>query len=97
MGEQSERDTYRGYTIEIPWCLFINFFAYLYGMCALIFARATNWRASIASKTLTGVTQLKIGDMSLFIYVCGRTYVILYFDPRVFLCSLCVRPHPKLH
>ncbi len=26
------------------------------------------WRASEASKTLTGVTQLKIGDVCLFIY-----------------------------
>ncbi len=34
---------------------------------------------------------------SLFIYMFGRTYVILYFDPRVFLCSLSVRPRPKLH
>ncbi len=29
--------------------------------------------------------------------MCGRTYVILYFDPRVFLCSLRVCPRPKLH
>ncbi len=33
----------------------------------------------------------------LFIYIFGRTYVILYFDPHVFLCSLRVRPRPKLH
>ncbi len=33
----------------------------------------------------------------LFIYIFGRTYVILYFNPRVFLCSLRVRPRPKLH
>ncbi len=33
----------------------------------------------------------------LFISMYGRTYVILYFDPRVFLCSLRVRPRPKLH
>jgi len=33
-----------------------------------------------ASETLSGVTQLKIGDMCLF----RRTYVILYFDPLVF-------------
>ncbi len=37
------------------------------------------WRAS---ETLTGVTQLKIGDV--YLYTFGRTYVILYFDPRVF-------------
>ena len=29
--------------------------------------------------------------------MCGRTCVILYFDPHVFLCSLRVRPRPKLH
>ncbi len=34
---------------------------------------------------------------SLFIYMFGRTYVILYIDTRVFLCSLRVRPRPKLH
>ncbi len=28
-----------------------------------------NWRASVASETLTGVTQSKIGDVSLFIYL----------------------------
>ncbi len=40
---------------------------------------------NVASETLTGVTQLKIGDVCLFIY--GRTYdVILYFDLLVFLC-----------
>ncbi len=32
-----------------------------------------NWRASVASETLTGVTQLKIGDVCLFIYRFGRT------------------------
>ncbi len=31
------------------------------------FARASNWRASVASETLTGVTQSKIGDVYLFI------------------------------
>ncbi len=72
-----------------------------------VFARAFNWRASVASETLTGVTQSKIGDVCLlaserserdtyrgntienrgclfiylFIYMFGRMYVILYFDP----------------
>ncbi len=32
-----------------------------------------NWRASVASETLTGVTQSKIGDVSLFI--CWRASV----------------------
>ncbi len=27
----------------------------------------------------------KIGDVYLFVYMFGRTYVILYFDPRVFV------------
>ncbi len=31
--------------------------------------KSTNWRASVASETLTGVTQLKIGDVCLFIYL----------------------------
>ncbi len=31
------------------------------------------WRASVASETLTGVTQSKIGDVCLFIYMFGRT------------------------
>ncbi len=30
----------------------------------------------MASETLTGVTQLKIGDVCLFVYMFGRTYVI---------------------
>ncbi len=34
---------------------------------------SSNWRASGASETLSGVTQLKIGDVCLFIYVW--TYV----------------------
>ncbi len=55
------------------------------------------WRASVASETLTGVTQLKIGDVCLFIYMFGRTQgIFLYFDPRVFVL---VRwsTRPKLH
>ncbi len=27
----------------------------------------------------------KIGDVYIFVYMFGRTYVILYFDPRVFV------------
>ena len=42
------------------------------------------WRASESSETLSGVTQLKIGDVCLFIYMFGHTYVILYIDPLVF-------------
>ncbi len=34
------------------------------------------WRAIEASETLTGVTQLKIGDVCLFIYRFGCMYVI---------------------
>ncbi len=56
-----------------------------------------NWRASVASETLTGVTQLKIGDVCLFIYLFvymfGRTYVILYFDPRVFVLVMWSTPY----
>ncbi len=43
------------------------------------------WRAS---ETLTGVTQSKIGDVYLFIYlyICMDVHkAFLYFDPRVFV------------
>ncbi len=40
------------------------------------------WRAS---ETLSGVTQFEIRDISSFIYMCGRMYVSLYFDPRIFV------------
>ncbi len=33
------------------------------------------WRASVASETLTGVTQLKVGDVCLFICIYVWTYV----------------------
>ncbi len=36
------------------------------------------WRASVASETLTGVTQSKIGDVSLFIYLFICIYVWTY-------------------
>ncbi len=43
------------------------------------------WRASVASETLTGgLTQLKIGDVCLFICLDVRK-ALLYFDPRVFV------------
>ncbi len=55
-----------------------------------------HWRASVASETLTGVTQSKIGDVYkfiyLFVYMFGRTYVILYFDPRVFVLVMWSTP-----
>ncbi len=44
-----------------------------------------NWRASVASETLTGVTQIENRGylfIYLFVYMFGRTYVILYFDLR---------------
>ncbi len=75
--ERSERDTYRGNTIENRGCLFIY------------------WRASVASETLTGVTQSKIGDVCLFRYMYGRMYVILYFDPRVFVLVRLSTPVPN--
>ncbi len=42
------------------------------------------------SETLSGVTLLKIWDISL---MCGHRYVILYFDPP-FLCLLRGVPLP---
>ncbi len=35
---------------------------------SVILCHSVNWRASVASETLTGVTQSKIGDVCLFIY-----------------------------
>ncbi len=35
----------------------------------------SNWRASVASETLTGVTQSKIGDVYKFICIYVWTYV----------------------
>ncbi len=40
------------------------------------------WRASVASETLTGVTQSKIGDVCLFIYL------FIYMDVRMSFCTL---------
>ncbi len=34
----------------------------------------------------------KIGDVYLFVYMFGRTYGILYFDPRVFVLVICSTP-----
>ena len=39
----------------------------------------TNWRASVASETLTRVTQLKIGDVCLFIYL----FICICLDVRM--------------
>ncbi len=38
-----------------------------------LFERTTSWRASLASETLTGVTQLKIGDVCLSVCMDVRT------------------------
>ncbi len=37
-----------------------------------VLKHTTSWRASGASETLSGVTQLKIGDICLFIYLDVR-------------------------
>ncbi len=53
-------------------------------------------RASVASETLTGVKMTKIGDVCLFIYIYGRMYVILYFDPlRIFVFAPRSTPVPN--
>ncbi len=38
------------------------------------------WRASVASETLTGVTQSKIGDVCLFIYWRASVETVLGVD-----------------
>ncbi len=50
---------------------------------------------SLASKTLSGVTQLKIGDTCLFIYVCGCTYVIFTLTLTYFSVSSVFNPIPN--
>ncbi len=37
----------------------------------------------------------KIGDVCLFIYIYGRTYVILYFDPPYFCVRSAFDPVPN--
>ncbi len=52
-----------------------------------------SWRAS---ETLTEVTQLKIGDVCLFIYMFGRMYVILYTLTFSYFCvSSLFDPNPN--
>ncbi len=60
-----------------------------------VLKHTTSWRASVASETLTGVTQSKIGDVCLFIYMFGRMYVILYFDPPYFCVRSAFDPVPN--
>ncbi len=47
-------------------------FGLLSGTRKVRISEAPNWRASVASETLTGVTQSKIGDVCLFVYMYGR-------------------------
>ncbi len=57
-------------------------------LCFVVHTCIYYWRASVASETLTGVTQSKIGDVCLFIYlyICMDVRkAFLYFDPRVFV------------
>ncbi len=63
--ERSERDTYRGNTIENRGCLFI-------------------WRASVASETLSGVTQSRFRYIYLFIYLF-MGYVRPLFSPALLI------------
>ncbi len=55
-----------------------------------------NWRASEASETLSGVTQLKIGDICLFIYMCVEVCMSFCTLTLVFLCLLRGLPLPIL-
>ncbi len=54
------------------------------------------WRASVASETLTGVTQSKIGDVSLFICIYVWTYVRHFCTLTLAFCvSSVVDPVPN--
>ncbi len=60
--------------------------------CSIEISDIHNWRASVASETLTGVTQSKIGDVCLFIYL------FIYMDVRMssrFCVSYVVDPVPN--
>ncbi len=63
--ERSERDTYRGNTIENRGCLFIYWRASEASETVLGVDNAKSgicyWRASVASETLTGVKMKKSG------------------------------------
>ncbi len=51
-----------------------------------------NWRASVASETLTGVKMKKSG-MFIYLYICLDVRMsFLYFDPRVFVLVICSTP-----
>ncbi len=54
----------------------------------VLLERITSWRAS---ETLTGVTQLKIGDVCLSVYMDVRK-AFLYFDPRIFVLVMWSTP-----
>ena len=66
--------------VAITCCFFVLIF-----VVVVLTSSFTNWRAREASETLSEVAQLKIGDVCLFLYMCGRMHVILYFDPHVFV------------
>ncbi len=96
--ERSERDTYRGNTIENRGCLFIYWRASVAsetltgvkmkksGMFVYLLASERSERDTYRGKNE------KIGDVCLFVYMYGRTYVILYFDPRVFVLVMWSTP-----
>ncbi len=67
--------------IFISIIIFILFFIIYNFLLLFIYIIIINWRASVASETLTGVTQLKIGDICLYICLDVR----MLFDPHVFL------------
>ncbi len=74
----------------------VNFCREHFGVALARALSLYNWRASVASETLTGVTQSKIGDVCLFRYIMyGRMYVILYFDPPYFCVRSAFDPVPN--
>ncbi len=67
------------WTNRLFFCIIVNSFDCLVAECLCRKKNKKILLASGASKTLSGVTQFKIGDVCLF----GRMYAILYFDPLV--------------
>ncbi len=79
------RRTIQAYTKGIPYCAnaTTNHFQWCRhkGECEvkIKYNKYYNWRASVASETLTGLTQLKIGDVCLDVRMSFCTLTFSYF------------------
>ena len=84
------------YVICFPWCSVFEHFSYpntSRSQCVSEVLLYNYWWASKVSETLYRGNKLRIGDICLFIYVCGRTYVRHF----VFLLWWSTHPHTLLN